>query len=130
MRRIISKVVIEPSADGKSADLSIQGHLAAIIETFVATEPHVRAELLRVIRAMDLRKGLADVDLPTVVLSGTRDRITPPRLSRLIVEALPQARLVALPGAGHMLPWEEADRVAATIADAAAAVPALRAQVS
>ena len=31
MRRIISKVVVEPSADGKSADLSIHGHLAAIM---------------------------------------------------------------------------------------------------
>ena len=31
MRRIISKVVIEPSADGKSADLAIHGHLAAIL---------------------------------------------------------------------------------------------------
>ena len=31
MRRIIGKVVIEPSADGKSADLTIHGHLAAIL---------------------------------------------------------------------------------------------------
>ena len=31
MRRIISKVVVEPSADGKSADLAIHGHLAAIM---------------------------------------------------------------------------------------------------
>jgi len=31
MRRIISKVVVEPSADGKSSDLSIHGHLAAIM---------------------------------------------------------------------------------------------------
>lgn len=31
MRRIVSKVVVEPSADGKSADLSIHGHLAAIM---------------------------------------------------------------------------------------------------
>ncbi|WP_281979190.1 hypothetical protein, partial [Pseudorhizobium flavum] len=31
LRRIISKVVVEPSADGKSADLAIHGHLAAIM---------------------------------------------------------------------------------------------------
>jgi|GEM_PF-6626113 len=30
-RRIISKVVVEPSADDKSADLAIHGHLAAIM---------------------------------------------------------------------------------------------------
>ena len=31
MRRIIVKVVIEPSPSGKSAELSIHGHLAAIL---------------------------------------------------------------------------------------------------
>ncbi|CAD7050436.1 ATP-binding protein [Pseudorhizobium halotolerans] len=31
LRRIISKVVIEPSADGESAALAIHGHLAAIM---------------------------------------------------------------------------------------------------
>gem|GEM_PF-3723824 len=31
MRRIIHKVVIEPSADGKSADVAIHGYLAATL---------------------------------------------------------------------------------------------------
>jgi len=62
-----------------------------------------------------------------VILSGTRDQLTPPALARRMAEALPQARLVVLPGMGHMLPWEVPDLVTRTIADAAAATPALRA---
>jgi pimeloyl-ACP methyl ester carboxylesterase len=108
-------------------DVCATAHLDAVIETFVATPGHVRADLLRTMHAMDLSAGLAAVDLPVVILSGTKDQITPPARSRRMAEVLPQARLVALPGAGHMLPWEELDRVTETIAEVAAAVPAMQA---
>jgi pimeloyl-ACP methyl ester carboxylesterase len=108
-------------------DVCVTAHLDAVIETFVATPGTVRADLLRTMQAMDLAAGLAGVDLPVVILSGTKDQITPPARSRRMAEVMPQARLVPLPGAGHMLPWEELDRVTETIAEVAAAVPALRA---
>ncbi|MFC7480595.1 alpha/beta fold hydrolase [Luedemannella flava] len=41
--------------------------------------------------------------LPTSVLVGTMDRLTPPRCAEAIVEALPDAELTVLPDAGHML---------------------------
>jgi pimeloyl-ACP methyl ester carboxylesterase len=96
--------------------------LAAMVR---ATPPEVRAELLRAMRTMDLRVPLAAVDLPVVVLSGTRDRVTPPPLSRHMVEAIPGARLVVIPGAGHQLMWEAVDEVVTAIADAARSAPAL-----
>lgn len=107
-------------------DVCATAHLDAVLETMIATPPHVRADLLRSMLAMDLRAGLADVDLPVVILSGTKDRVTRPELSRRMVEALPEARLVVLPGMGHMLPWEAPELVTSTIADVAAAAPALR----
>ncbi len=48
---------------------------------------------------------------PVRVLVGDKDRLTSPRHSRAIVEALPHARLDVIPGAGHMLPVEATDCV-------------------
>jgi pimeloyl-ACP methyl ester carboxylesterase len=53
--------------------------------------------------------------IPTVVLAGTKDRLTPVRLSRRIVAALPSAALSIYPGAGHMLPVERVAGVTARI---------------
>lgn len=51
--------------------------------------------------------------LPTVVLVGTRDRLCPPDHARTIAGALPDAELVVLPGAGHMITFERSQEVAA-----------------
>lgn len=91
-------------------------HLAATRDMFLATDAAVRTGCYASFREMDHREGLAKVDVPTVVLVGTRDAITPPRLARAIVDAIPDARLETIEGAGHMLPLEDPDRVADVIA--------------
>jgi pimeloyl-ACP methyl ester carboxylesterase len=51
--------------------------------------------------------------VPTVVLVGTRDRLCPPDHARTIAASLPDAELVVLPGAGHMITFERSPEVAA-----------------
>jgi 3-oxoadipate enol-lactonase len=70
------------------------------------------------LQAVDFRVGLASVAVPTTVVVGSRDMLTPPRLSRGLAAAIPGARLIELPGAGHMLPYEEPDRLAEIILSA------------
>ncbi len=48
----------------------------------------------------------AFADVPTIVLAGSRDRLTPVPASRRIANALPSAQLTVFPGAGHMVPLE------------------------
>jgi pimeloyl-ACP methyl ester carboxylesterase len=66
----------------------------------------------------------AFADIPTVVLVGSRDRLTPVRAARRMTAALPTADLTIFPDAGHMLPLERvsgvAGRIAALVAEAAA----------
>jgi pimeloyl-ACP methyl ester carboxylesterase len=59
-------------------------------------------------------RGFAAV--PTIVLAGTHDVLTPIAHSRALAAALPSARFVVYPGAGHMLPYERAGEIAAEIA--------------
>jgi pimeloyl-ACP methyl ester carboxylesterase len=98
-------------------------HLDAVLETFLATAPSVRVSFLQAMLAMDLTGGLPGVDLPVEVVCGTRDLITPPARSRRMAELLPRARLEMIPGAGHMLPFEAPDRLAAIIRGVAAPAP-------
>ena len=44
--------------------------------------------------------------IPTLVLVGERDVLTPPEHARHLARHVPQARLIISPGAGHMLPLE------------------------
>ena len=54
-------------------------------------------------------RALAGV--PTVVISGGRDRLTPPHLLREIADAVSSAELVTDPGAGHAIILEHPDLV-------------------
>jgi pimeloyl-ACP methyl ester carboxylesterase len=92
-----------------------RAHVEAIAKGFFGTTAAVRSGFLTAMTAMDYREGLGDIDVPTTVLVGTHDRLTPPRRARLLAERIPGAELVVLPGAGHMLPIEEPDRVAEAI---------------
>jgi pimeloyl-ACP methyl ester carboxylesterase len=97
----------------RAADLAITRDL------FVATQPEVRAACYLLCSRMDLRSGLPSIDVPTVVLTGSRDLVTPPALGRTIAEGIPGARFELLPEAGHMLLLEETDRVVDAILDLA-----------
>jgi pimeloyl-ACP methyl ester carboxylesterase len=55
-------------------------------------------------------------DVPSAVLVGDRDRLTPPKCAESIAEALPGTELTVCPGAGHMLMLERPAEVTAALA--------------
>lgn len=64
----------------------------------------------------DYRSQLASLALPTLVMCGREDRITPPALSQELASLIPGARLEWIDEAGHMTPMEQPQRVAALLA--------------
>lgn len=92
-----------------------QAHLVATRDAFLSLPTGVRRQFLIALQAMDFRTGLAGVAVPTTVVVGSRDLLTPRRLGRALAAAIPGARLVEIPGAGHMLPYEEPDWLAEII---------------
>lgn len=64
----------------------------------------------------DLARALPSLRVPAVVLAGAGDRIVSAAASRALAASIPGAELVTIQGAGHLLPFEAPEVVAATIA--------------
>jgi pimeloyl-ACP methyl ester carboxylesterase len=74
------------------------------------------ARFLRALGTHDQRSALGRLrDVPTRILVGERDRLTPVSDSLYMKEQLPGAELTIIPGAGHMLTYERAQVVNDTI---------------
>ncbi|WP_230532916.1 alpha/beta fold hydrolase [Microvirga roseola] len=59
----------------------------------------------------DSRPMLPGIEIPTLVLVGEADAITPPEIAREMAEMIEWASLVVVPGAGHMSSLEQPERV-------------------
>lgn len=57
------------------------------------------------------------VDVPTHILVGTKDRLTPVKWARMLADQIPTARLTVLPGLGHMLTYEATPAVTDALID-------------
>jgi pimeloyl-ACP methyl ester carboxylesterase len=56
----------------------------------------------------DLRREIGSIELPTRVVVGSRDLLTPPRAARVIAQRIPDATLTVFRGCGHMVMLERA----------------------
>jgi len=69
--------------------------------------PDVRADIGIAMSDMDLRDALPRLTVPTIVIAGADDKLTPPEHARRIADMLPQLRrLAVLEDTGHMTPLE------------------------
>ena len=57
----------------------------------------------------DIRNRLREIKLPTLVLCGEEDQLTPVRYSRYLHENITASRFVLIPQAGHMVMAEQPD---------------------
>jgi pimeloyl-ACP methyl ester carboxylesterase len=88
-------------------------HLRADFEAFSnwivngeRVSPRVLLQQMTAVTLHEAMKRLPDLRMPTLVLTGDRDRLIPAVNSRRLAEAIPGARLIFLAGAGHCFPLE------------------------
>jgi pimeloyl-ACP methyl ester carboxylesterase len=76
----------------------------------------VRHAWSQVLDLLDLDHGVRELRVPTAVVVGTADRLTPPVQARALVAALPNCvGSTELPGLGHMTPIEAPELVTGRI---------------
>jgi pimeloyl-ACP methyl ester carboxylesterase len=73
--------------------------------------PGAFAELVVPILTFDVHGEIGAIDLPTKVVVGRRDLLTPPRMARVMARAIPGATLTEYPGCGHMVMLERAEEL-------------------
>jgi pimeloyl-ACP methyl ester carboxylesterase len=87
----------------------------------VTCPPEVRAHVGIAMSEMDLHHALPRLTVPTIVIAGADDRLTPPSHARRIAASLPRLRrLIVLEHTGHMAPLERPEAVAGALAELAA----------
>lgn len=69
--------------------------------SLVKTNPEFFAEACRALAALDLSQLVGRIANPTLVVVGELDAATPPVMSRQLAAAIPNAKLVEMPGCGH-----------------------------
>ena len=92
-------------------------HLAGIVAEMantVGVDGFVRQQLAILARP-DSRADLATIGIPTTVIVGSDDQITPKDRAEEMAEAIPDAKLVVIPDAGHFAPLENPKAVTAAM---------------
>jgi pimeloyl-ACP methyl ester carboxylesterase len=86
----------------------------------VSTPPDVRADVGIAMSEMSLLHALERLTIPTLVVAGEKDRLTPPSHARRIADMVPSLhKLVILDQTGHMGPLERPQEISEELADLA-----------
>lgn len=91
---------------------------AMTLTALTMTAPSTALGFLGALRTYDLYAALHAVRAPTTIITGAADPITPPAHARDMAAAIPGARYVSVPGAGHMLPQQAFAVIDRAIGDA------------
>lgn len=103
----------------------VASHVELTREMLADCAPDTNREAVNALLGLDLVAELDRIAVPTLVVCGNHDLLTPPAESRLIAERIPGARLVMYEDAGHMIMLERAEELGALILDFAREVGAL-----
>jgi 3-oxoadipate enol-lactonase len=95
----VTDVLIAKQASA-AVRVRVQASIAAL-----RVEPYKQA--LRAIVTTDFRAVLPRINVPTLVLVGEEDIVTPPELSDFLAQHIPGASLVKIAGAGHLTNLEK-----------------------
>ena len=115
VRKEGSKAVADqmmPKMLAKDAAAQRPQQAQALRRIMEACPPKTIENALAAMRDRPDRTGeLATIKVPTLVIVGESDQITPPDVAETMAKKIPGAQLVKIRGAGHMSPMEQPEQV-------------------
>ncbi len=82
-----------------------------LIEDRAELEPHILYRDLAACNVFDIMPRLKEIGVPTLIICGNEDRLTPPKYSMYLAEQIPGAELKMIPDAGHYVMREQPEMV-------------------
>ncbi|NUK03904.1 alpha/beta hydrolase [Streptomyces lunaelactis] len=116
----VPREFVEDLMTGMVARPVARGLIETMIDESLKVPAHVWRETLRGLLEADLPATLAGILVPTLVIWGDQDDFLPRSDQQAILDAIHGARLVTYEGAGHVVHWEQPERVIADLVDFAA----------
>jgi 3-oxoadipate enol-lactonase len=95
-----------PTMPGPAAD---PGAIPAAIAAMASVDERAYRTTLGMLTGFDRRGDLGQVTQKSLLIAGEADATAPPRGMQRMADAMPDARLVVIPGVGHLLPLEAPD---------------------
>jgi pimeloyl-ACP methyl ester carboxylesterase len=86
-------------------------------QQMLANSPAVMLGDYRACDAFDVREQVKGITVPTLIVAGEADRLTPLKHAAFLAQQIPCVRLYLVPEAGHMVMLEAAKSVAQTVSD-------------
>ena len=86
-----------------------------VVETMAAIDAAAYRIGAAAVWLADQRSRVAQIGVPTLVMCGADDVVTPPSLSERLAAAIPAAELVLIEGAGHLANIEQPDQFNAAL---------------
>ncbi|MFH2125501.1 MAG: alpha/beta hydrolase [Pseudomonadota bacterium] len=87
------------------------------IEQMAQTDPQVLHDDFAACDVFDATERLKSLVLPTLILIGAEDKMTPPSYGQALAQAIPEAELRIIEGGGHMIQLENFREVNQAIAE-------------
>jgi pimeloyl-ACP methyl ester carboxylesterase len=136
------RVALAETARREGAAAVAESQLAGALGRTTREGDPARAEALRalmaaasvegIVGALDAMRARPDstpilptISVPTLVIVGAEDVLTPPKEARALAAAIPGAALVELPAAGHVSAWERPEAFADALVGFVAGLPDL-----
>jgi pimeloyl-ACP methyl ester carboxylesterase len=92
-------------------DLIAEPLKSQIIAAMASNGANVMHRDLSICDHFDVMNELPNITIPTLVLVGDKDQMTPPKYAEYMVNAMPNAKMEVIKGGTHMVFAEQAERV-------------------
>jgi pimeloyl-ACP methyl ester carboxylesterase len=94
-----------------------ESYRAELEDMVSRSDPATLLDLYRSLARLDLRGALGGIQVPALVVAGSRDRLAPPSHGRLLAGQLSGAELRMVDGADHVLCLSHASKFSAILVD-------------
>lgn len=87
----------------------------SLVHQMLQTPQRVTVGDLRSCDAFDVMEQISKLKVPTLIICGTEDELTPPKYAQFLATKISTAKLILIPGAGHYVQLERPEETTAGI---------------